>query len=149
MVLPDAVVLEGSLVHGFHLPPWGETYEHNLPIQLSPVSLSKMQKAALRDWCSMSQWLERQGEDLLAMAFAYRLYIYSLMLNYLFALFLLCFLFCVLSFVLDKLKRRCCQTICRLRRLRAEDLCRLSGFQQDTTGSSYGLLADVSSSRAG
>ena len=67
MVLPETVVQEGCMVHGFHLPPWDDdmkSLKRALEFQpQAPVSLSKMQKAALRDWCSMSTWLERQGRE--------------------------------------------------------------------------------------
>ena len=58
IVPPEAVVQEGSMVHGFYLPPWEvdfQNFKRFLELQQqNPVSLSKMQKAALRDWCSMS-----------------------------------------------------------------------------------------------
>lgn len=68
VVLPETVVQEGCMVHGFHLPPWDDDVKSlkralEFQPQAAPVSLSKMQKAALRDWCSMSTWLERQGYD--------------------------------------------------------------------------------------
>ena len=67
IVPPEAVVQEGSMVHGFYLPPWEvdfQNFKRFLELQQqNPVSLSKMQKAALRDWCSMSKWLERQGHE--------------------------------------------------------------------------------------
>ena len=40
-----------------------QNFKRLLELQQNPVSLSKMQKAALRDWCSMSKWLERQGHE--------------------------------------------------------------------------------------
>lgn len=61
-MLPETVVQEGCMVHGFYLPPWGSDLD-NIQPQNGPVGLSKMQKAALRDWCSISQWLARQGRN--------------------------------------------------------------------------------------
>ncbi|OLQ10354.1 Calpain-7 [Symbiodinium microadriaticum] len=67
VVLPETVLQEGSSVHGFHLAPWEEHEEYweqlnqESPAQGSPVSLSRMQKAAMSEWCCMAEWLRRQG----------------------------------------------------------------------------------------
>ena len=58
--------LHGSMA--FTCPPWDDDVKSlkralEFQPQAAPVSLSKMQKAALRDWCSMSTWLERQGRE--------------------------------------------------------------------------------------
>ncbi|CAE7291359.1 CAPN7 [Symbiodinium sp. CCMP2592] len=67
VVLPETVLQEGSSVHGFHLAPWEKHEEYweqlnqESPAQGSPVSLSRMQKAAMSEWCCMAEWLRRQG----------------------------------------------------------------------------------------
>ena len=66
-MLPETVLQEGSSVHGFHLAPWEKHEEYweqlnqESPAQGSPVSLSRMQKAAMSEWCCMAEWLRRQG----------------------------------------------------------------------------------------
>ena len=68
VVLPETVLQEGSSVHGFHLAPWEKQQEYweslketETSAQGSPVSLSRMQKAALGQFCCMGDWLRRQG----------------------------------------------------------------------------------------